>query len=172
MPNYDASSLKAKPLPAAAELHELLQYDPVSGALYWRVSRGRVAAGTEAGHVNNDGYRSVRIMGIRYLAHRLIWKIVTDCDPVDEVDHIDRNRLNNSWINLRAATRSQNFANVAPRSSHLKGAFPEHRTGRWVARIVALGDAFHLGTFNSEIEAHEAYVAAAKLHFGDYARAA
>lgn len=88
------------------------------------------------------------------------------------IDHRDRNGLNNVRSNLRYATRSQNQVNsVRPKpataSSQFKGV--TMIPARWVARIKVNGKSQHLGTFYSEAEAAEAYAAAARRLYPDFA---
>lgn len=88
----------------------------------------------------------------RILMHRLI------LNPPKGlfVDHIDRNGLNNRRNNLRIATQSQNMVNVKPRGKYLKGVV---RSGRGFAvNIKTNGNRIYLGTFDTELEAHEAYI--------------
>ena len=47
----------------AERLRELLHYAPETGRFYWRVSKGGVAAGTEAGSPHSQGYTVIRIEG-------------------------------------------------------------------------------------------------------------
>lgn len=58
--------------------------------------------------------------------------------------------------------------------SGLKGAFyhAAHRGKKWRSQIKVFGTLKHLGYFNTAIEAHEAYMAAARRYFGRFARAA
>lgn len=63
------------------------------------------------GTISNGGYRVVCIPKYgAFLAHRVIWKIMTGCDP-SMVDHKDRNTQNNKWANLRICTMTQNLGN-------------------------------------------------------------
>ncbi len=91
----------------------------------------------------------------------------------DWVDHIDWNRLNNSRANLRLCTPSQNHMNTRPRknkvTSSFKGVNLIPSSGKWRAKITAKGKFFHVGCFNTEIEAARAYDAmSVKLH-GEFA---
>ena len=161
-------------LPPAQDLWELFDYKPLTGELVWRKPASRrVKVGAVAGSLQNKGYCSVRINNGRYLAHRLVWCWVTGTDPGNyEIDHIDVNKLNNAWRNLRLATCSQNCCNSKTRKHNftgIKGA-KITATGKYQARIVKDKVYHYLGTFDTAEQAGAAYaVAAAKLH-GEFAR--
>lgn len=90
-----------------------------------------------------------------------------------EVDHIDGNGLNNVRANLRVCTPDQNKRNVLLRSvatGRFKGVTPRKSKGDWQARISINGKKKHLGVFADEIDAAKAYDAAARVHYGEYAR--
>ena len=94
--------------------------------------------------------------------------------PPDKiVDHNDHNSLNNSRINLRLATLSQNSANrritIADCSSKYKGVHQRKDSDKWVARIGHNGKRIYLGRFDNEIDAAKAYDTAAKLYHGEFA---
>lgn len=96
-----------------------------------------------------------------------------------EVDHIDRNRLNNTRENLRACTRGENSGNLPkPRSgrySRYKGVSWSNAGGHsprkkvWHAKISANDRTINLGRFYTEEEAAVAYDAAARVQFGTFA---
>jgi hypothetical protein len=89
------------------------------------------------------------------------------------VDHRDLDRTNNRWNNLRRATRSTNAANTRRQrnnTSGFKGVYPHHKTGRWYAQIRKDGRGYYLGSFATPQAAHEAYAAAARELFGEFAR--
>jgi hypothetical protein len=94
--------------------------------------------------------------------------------PTYEVDHIDTNTLNNTRENLREVTRAQNQMNR--RKFTLNGQATSQYKGvtahgnKWQATIRINGRQTHIGTFETEEEAHAAYVRAATLHFGEHAR--
>ena len=143
-----------KPLPPLRELQQKFEYDPASGALTNKCTRsGRAVKGNLAGSLKPDGYIHVCLDRRMLKAHRIIWYIVTGTDPVGfDVDHIDRNPLNNSWVNLRLATRTQNNAN-----SKNKGY--QKRGNSYRAKIKIGKQQVSLGSFPTPEEAHEVYKA-------------
>ena len=103
------------------------------------------------------------------LMHRLILKP----SPGLECDHINSDGLDNRRCNLRLCTRTQNQWNrrkhMAASSIH-KGVYWHKRTRKWVARITVNGERLWLGEFDDETDAAAIYDAAARKHFGDFAR--
>jgi len=167
----------SKPDITAERLRELLSYDPVSGVFTNRVSRCNVCAGAVAGSLSKaNGYIEVGMDGKSYYAHRLAVLYMTGRWPEGYTDHKDGNRANNAWENLRECSASQNGANSRKKkpngvaSSELKGIYFAKRDKRWVAEIKVGRKKLSLGYYDTEHEAHAAYVAAAKQTFGEYAR--
>lgn len=151
----------------------LLRYDPETGRFIRLVKRGSERVGTVAGTVNKNGYCQVQVEGRLHRAHRLAWFYMTGEWPEADVDHVNGDRLDNRWKNLREATRSQNNANRrATIDKGLKGTSYNIRRGRWMAKINVNHQQIYLGYFDTAEEAHAAYVAAARLHYGEFARAA
>jgi hypothetical protein len=162
----------------AEMVRRAFDYDPVTGLLLWR-HRDDVLprvnkrfAGKPAGCRDGQyGYLSVRLHDRLYQAHRLIWLHVTGEWPVAILDHADGNPSNNAWNNLRPATRAENNRNrrTYRRNGYLKGTLPAAK-GKWRA-VIMLGRENHcLGTFDSQEEAHAAYVEAAKRLHERFAR--
>lgn len=176
-------------LPAQEQLQRWFTYNPETGELRWSSrpdeaefsSAGqcrrwnRLYAGTEAGHTSASmGYRITHIPGEKrqVLAHRIIWKMMTGKDP-NQIDHINLDRTDNRWVNLREASIAQNCQNgPSRRDGGLKGAYRVSNSPLWQAVIYAHGKRCYLGCYATEQEAHAAYCrAAAELH-GEFARAA
>jgi hypothetical protein len=159
------------------KLREFLCYDPLSGQFIWLCHRGRSKYGKAAGSIqtkNGKKYWFISIGGRAYRAHRLAWFYMTGQWP-EEIDHIDGDGLNNSWANLRTATRSQNMANARKQknnSTGYKGVTFNRRTRKFTAKIKSGSRQKYLGEFFTAKDAHVAYCAAAKKQFGEFARAA
>ncbi len=92
----------------------------------------------------------------------------------DQIDHINGDRMDNRWANLRLATNSQNHANskrYVTNRCGFKGVSWRSDKNKWSARIVRNYRAKNLGYFDSPEQAHEAYVRAAEVVHGEFARA-
>jgi hypothetical protein len=125
-----------------------------------------------AGTINSCGRRVIEIDGKTYPANRLAWFFMTGVWPRHEVDHIDTNKLNDVWSNLREATPAQNTANkniYRNNTSGFKGVTLDRKSGKWRARY-GNGGRVSLGRFKTKEEAIEAYKRAARTAVGDFAR--
>jgi hypothetical protein len=168
---------KPRALLTANELREWLEYDPETGEFYWlKCSQPRWAhlVGKRAGGQQGRA-RSITVRGRAYLEHRLAWLWMTGEWPADQVDHIDLDRSNNRWANLRQATGAQNCWNHRVRrdsTTGLKGVLTVKKGLRFTARITAHNRNYYLGCFKTAEEAHEAYCRAVKQFHGDFARTA
>ena len=149
---------------SANTLRELLDYNPDTGELTWRVSpRANVEAGSIAGSVRDDGYRSVVIGRKAYKAHRLIWMYVYGEFPNGEIDHINRDRDDNRIDNLREVSRSMNQYNAGIRSdnkSGFKGVSYSKSKCRWIAKLGSK----QLGAFKDKLEAIKCRLEAENNH--------
>lgn len=166
-------------LPSPEILRKLLRYEPETGKLFWR-ERERSMFACDRSHrtwntryanqqafttINQTGYKTSTILFKTCKAHRVIWAIQTGAWPNGDIDHIDRNKTNNTWSNLRAASRSENLANRKSKkdsSSTFLGVSWYERDKKWRAKISKNNCKKHLGYFDSEIEAAKAYDVAAK----------
>jgi HNH endonuclease len=148
-----------------------LHYDPITGALTWKIrTSNRIKAGDRAGSHRTDGYFGTMIDSNYFLNHRLAWFYVTGQWPSHEIDHRNGIRSDNSWSNLREASRGLNCENQ-------RRARPDNSTGvlgvrkmrdRFQANIRVEGHSKNLGTYDTPQLAHAAYVRAKRLfHLGN-----
>lgn len=154
-------------------LLELLHYDPKSGVFTWRVNRnGHVRAGDRAGNENKlhaQPYRQIQIGPKNYRTSRLVWFYMTGEWPKKEIDHRDRNALNDAWINLRLATSTQNKVNQKKRCDNKTGFRGVHQHGRgFYARAQIKGKYQYLGMFDTAEEAYAHYKKVTSAVHGEY----
>ncbi len=137
------------------------EYLPCFGLLLWRnvshLNRTRLI-GKIAGRISCYGYQEIKIEGKHLKAHRIIWFLEKD-EWVNEIDHIDGNKLNNRIENLRSVTVRQNQQNQKRhRAGKLLGSSFDKTKNLWRSQIHVDGVQISLGNFGSERLAHEAYV--------------
>lgn len=86
-----------------------------------------------------------------------------------EVDHINENKLDNRRGNLRICNRSENTVNQKARGiSKYRGVSYKKDSHKWIAQIKKNYKAYRIGSFNTEIEAAQAYDEKAKELHGTF----
>lgn len=98
-----------KPKISQSYLRSLLTYDENSGTFTWLQDHARNKAGEIANSYSN-GYIRIGIDGVGYSAHRLAFIYMLNYEPTI-VDHVNGIRHDNSWLNLRASSASENTFN-------------------------------------------------------------
>lgn len=117
-----------------------------------------------AGSLYGNGYKYVPILNKRFLEHRLLFLLYNGY-LVKEIDHIDRNPLNNRRENLRPTSRSLNVKNRGLQSNNTSGAkgVTWHKNRQsWLVRIKINGKEKFVGWFKDFEEAVEERNAAIK----------
>lgn len=160
-------------------LKEVLHYEPDTGVWKWlQRTSPRVAVGTVAGSIDqarHGGYVKIFIGNRAYKAHRLAFLYMTGAWPTGPVDHINHQRADNRWSNLREATASENGGNRVRSRNNRSGVKGVHvdptKAGvpRYIATIYGDGRNHYLGTFNTLEEARVAYAEAAVKRYGSFA---
>lgn len=155
------------------DVRELLDYNPITGALTNKVSRARAAQGDVAGFVDYQGYRMVKIKGFRYSAGRIIWLWMTGAWPACEIDHINTIRDDDRFENLREASRSENCVNKNSYARKNRLGFRGVKAGtkNTFQAVICVGQKeTYVGTFSTLEIAALAYDLAAKKQHGRFAR--
>lgn len=155
-------------------LEKLFSYDPQTGIFThrtWRGPRSR-GPGSVAGCRMQNGYIVIGLPGGgKQTGHRLAWLWMTGKWPPAEIDHINGDRSDNCFSNLRKATRVQNCRNGGIRcnnsTGHVGVAWDASRR-KYTAKIGVAGLTINLGRFVSLDEAVSARCAAEIKHFGEF----
>jgi hypothetical protein len=166
-------------------VRELLDYDPLTGDLTWKVRDVKWCvllgspspafcaywnsefAGTRAFTAITNGYKVGRMFDVLYKAHRIIWLWVYGVWP-DKIDHINHARGDNRIANLRDVTSAENRRNVSLTPANTSGyvGVKWHKTGKkWQASFQDKGVEVYLGLF-SDIHEAAKKVQAARLSAG------
>lgn len=163
-------------------LKEALTYDPETGGFTWNqrpishfsaLKRQRSfnswkagkPAGTETKH-----YITISLAGENWKAHRVAFFYMTGKEPEVDVDHINRNKKDNRFENLRDAGRTINRFNCDPSIRNHSGTVGVHwdkNCGKWAAKIKRHGKATHLGIFDDIECAIKARQQAEQIFYAD-----
>lgn len=137
-------------------------------ALVWN----RDYAGQNVGTLLNEGYYVTSVNRIKYFIHRIIFCIHNNCEGVDFIiDHIDRNKSNNSPENLRTVTKSENGLNRLATSSNTSGFknISWSKTDKaWRVQIGINNKRFHIGLYKDLEEAKVVAEQARAEHHKDF----
>lgn len=156
-------------------MESILHYDPDTGIFTWINCIKKKLNGMEAGGKNKSGYMLIKINGIKYYAHRLAFMIMIGDFPKNNVDHIDGNKVNNKWKNLREATFSENSFNSKLRNDNTSGCkcVSFHiRNKKWQVSITLNGKRKHYGFFDSKNDAEKKAISVMKYERGEFFRLA
>lgn len=137
-------------------LVDVFLYNSITGKIYWKVNRGNVKAGSEAGTLHPNGYVMVVFNKRSYPAHRLAWFLHTGEWPKGTIDHINHCKSDNSLSNLRDVPQSTNQKNKSKSSKNTSGVTGVcyHKTRKkWYAMIIVDYKRIHIGYYNSLEEA-------------------
>lgn len=166
-------------IPSQEILLEVFDYSEATGELRWKVREPASFAQTPGRpaewHANQwnskyggypaggftGGYYRVYFQGKHHMSHRLIWKLMTGEDPV-QVDHIDGDRRNNRFSNLRNVTHAINMKNKSlyvNNKTGIPGVEYHERDEVWRAKIGVDGGQVQLGSYATKHEATIARIA-------------
>jgi len=161
----------------------------IEGEVCWRIPITRekyiFVSDEDYERVMEHSWQAVpsRVNGLWY-AHRMVWSgssyepqsvhvFILGAPPEGmEIDHKNRNGLDNRRANIRFATRQQNLANQGIgklNTSGYRGVIWNKDTQRWRCSIFIDKKRKYLGFFDEAEEAARAFDEEAKKHHGDFA---
>ncbi len=132
------------------EILKLYSYNESTGILK------RVDESVTGQYVSKNGYIRVRYKRKSCAAHRVIWFYKTGAWPDCDIDHIDHDRQNNKWENLRLVSRTDNMRNATQSKANRSGFTGVgwcKQQGQWRSQIMVNGKSIKLGRFDNLEEA-------------------
>ena len=121
------------------------------------------------------GFYAARRKTFSYRNNKIVYmhREILNCSSlVYEVDHINRNTLDNRKENLRLVLHIKNMQNRKENkntTSIYRGVHWNKRSNKWTVQITSDGMTYCLGNFASEREAAHAYNIKAKELYGEHA---
>ena len=117
---------------------------------------------------NGSGYRRTFIIDRKYMVHKLIFVFMTGEYP-NHVDHINGDKRDNRWENLRKVTHSENMLNKGVYKNSTTGVpGVNFRNGKYVASVCKSGKRYTAGEFvNIEAAIEAVNQLRSDLHFHD-----
>lgn len=149
----EQSSVSDNPIPLYFKIRELLDYNEDTGIFAWK--KNNKIAGTK----HSAGYTVITIDKVKYYAHRLAWIYMNGEEAKEQIDHINHDRNDNRFNNLRESSIHENGKNKSIYINNKSGvngvAFIEDRN-RWRASTRTNGVSINLGYFKTKEEAIKA----------------
>ncbi len=137
----------------------------------WNTKYAYLEAGTQRKSKRNN-YWVIKINYLVIYRSNLVWILHYGEWPLNEVDHEDRNPINDKIENLRLATHMQNSMNrriYSNNTSGYTGVYFNKNMNQYKGDISANGERIHLGYFDTAEKAAEARRKAAIIYHGDFA---
>jgi len=96
-----------------------------------------------------------------FLIHRLIaLHFIDNPNNYQCVDHVNQNKTDNRIENLRWINHSGNNRNIKNRGKYMKGVYFNKPSNKFMAQIGIDNKQKYLGSFKTELEAHNVYMKA------------
>lgn len=154
-------------IPGYEGVYELSNLDRIKSLKKKVFKRGKYCFDTEErilqGNYTEKGYIRYSFLTPKYkriefhVVKAMVFLNHTPCGYERVVDHIDNNPHNNNINNLQVITHRLNATKDRKRNSQYTGVCWCSTTKKWRARIQINKKTIHLGHFDKEIDAGEAY---------------
>lgn len=133
------------------------KYDPITGNIISPQGKIKKPCSAKWNYVNIQTtyeHKKIEIKG-----HQYAWYMHYGEVPTGFIDHINRDCTDNRIENLRVVTPQQNTFNT-----NAKGYYYHKPSQKYLARIILNYKQIHIGLFDNENDAHEAYLEAKKIY--------
>ena len=135
----------------------LFNYDELTGELSFVESKGKgKRKDKRVGCISANGYLTVWAENKLHQAHRLIWMHFYGVEPINGIDHINGDKLDNRIKNLRDVDQKENTKNRRKsknNTSGFVGVFLDKDSGKWRARLSVDYKVIYLGSFTDKSDA-------------------
>ena len=148
-------------------VRQVLSYCPITGVFVWKERKTRQGLiGCVAGSIGSHGYLAIGVFNRKRLAHRLAWFYTTGSWPKLHIDHIDGNKRNNCFANLREIDRFGNMQNMRRPTKVNKAGFlgVSAHQGRWIVQLMVRGLRIRESGFATPDVAHKRYLELKRFH--------
>lgn len=154
------------------DIKDYINYCAITGNFTWIKNTGnKNLIGKIAGSITPQGYKKICFKNKYYYCHRLAFLFMTGSFPKLIVDHIDANKFNNSWGNLRDASYQDNARyrglNKNNTSGHTGVIFNKH-INKWVAQVMINNKFKAIGRYDDKENAVIARNEFCKKEFGNF----
>ena len=142
-------------------LREIVKYNKKTGEMIWKMrgyhlfekswvcdSWNTRYSDKKIRTIDGKGYLVMTAFGKRYTLHRLAWLYVKGYWPLI-IDHINGDKLDNRFCNLREVTNQENHMNnrrASNNTSGVTGVYYNKKRNLWCAQMKFNGKTYHLGS--------------------------
>lgn len=153
------------------QLRTALEYEPETGFFRWRHSGKLAGWALQPNRKSGISYWKICVNYQIYTASHLAWLYMTGAMPPAEIDHVNRNSLDDRFANLRLAESYQNNRNRGVGKNNRSGVTGviELRPRIWRAQIWVKNKTLVLGTYSCFELAVTARKTGESFFFGEFA---
>jgi len=140
------------------EIKDLLIYNPSTGKLSYKDESLLNCQSKKSTTKHSGGYLTINIYGKYYLAHRIIFLYMKGRFP-EQIDHINHQRDDNRWCNLREVINQENMMNTSlskNSSTKVNGVSFHRQRNKYRAYIMVDRKQISLGLYTSIEDAKQA----------------